>query len=247
MRRPEERSRWLVPVLGIGLVCLTLWALLMVTGGEGMLGLRRLQADNLARQMAGNAADYALRTVNPLLAKVGVGTLDREEPKPAEEAAARSAARVPSRPPARPRATPVVTQVAAVIADPAHGPFSELPAGDNAPLVGISALDEGPTVTLLEAGFSGRVFSELDEGVTTPRPLQPMLAVAVPRGFEREDLGVAEYIVDHRGYVESVKLIKESSRFQDRMVLSVIKAWRFEPAYKDGQPVRYRQTIVLTQ
>jgi outer membrane biosynthesis protein TonB len=210
------------------------------------MGLRRIQADNLARQVMGNATDYALRTVNPLLAKVGVGTT-REEPAPAPESETKPAPRTPPRATPRPRATPVVTQVAAVTVDPEHGPFSDSPAGENAPLVGISALDEGPTVTLLEAGFSGRVFSELDEGVSTPRPLQPMLAVAVPRGFGREDLGVAEYIVDHRGYVESVKLIKESSRFQDRMVLSVIKAWRFEPAYKDGQPVRYRQSIVLTQ
>jgi hypothetical protein len=30
------------------------------------------------------------------------------------------------------------------------------------------------------------------------------------------------------------------------MLLAVIKAWRFEPATKDGLPVKFKQTVRLT-
>jgi hypothetical protein len=46
--------------------------------------------------------------------------------------------------------------------------------------------------------------------------------------------------------VEQVRLISTSNRFQDRMIVSAAKAWQFEPAMKNGQPVRYRTQIRIT-
>jgi TonB family protein len=248
MRRPEERSRWLVPVAGIVIVCLTVWGLLMVTGGESSLVVRQIQATAIATRMIQDATAMASNAVNPLLARVGLAE-ERSDSAPAPSASVPppTADRPAGAPVGRPRPAAPAGEASLTVNEGERGPFADLPPGENAPVVSVLGMEEGPTATLIEAGFNGRVFSELDEGVTTPRPLQPMLPALAPPGFPREALGIVEYVVDHRGRVESVKLVKESGRFQDRMALSIIKAWRFEPAYKDGQPVRYRQSVVLTQ
>lgn len=90
------------------------------------------------------------------------------------------------------------------------------------------------------------IYSANDVAVTPPRPLQPLLPAEPPLGVAPDSLGLAEFIVNHAGDVEEVTLLRESTRVRDAMVLTTIKGWRFDPALKEGQPVRYRQTILLT-
>ena len=45
------------------------------------------------------------------------------------------------------------------------------------------------------------------------------------------------------GTVESAKLLGPPRTVNDGLFLSVAKAWLFQPALKDGVPVRYRKTI----
>jgi hypothetical protein len=52
--------------------------------------------------------------------------------------------------------------------------------------------------------------------------------------------------VSPAGEVESVKLLTQSAGVGPAMMLSAIKNWRFHPATRDGQPVRYRMIIRLT-
>jgi hypothetical protein len=42
------------------------------------------------------------------------------------------------------------------------------------------------------------------------------------------------------------RLVPTSARLQDRVMVSAAKTWRFTPARRDGQPVRYRLHMPIT-
>ena len=50
-------------------------------------------------------------------------------------------------------------------------------------------------------------------------------------------------VVSPEGTVERVQLVEGPARMIDMMLLSGAKTWRFTPALKDGEPVRYRTVI----
>jgi hypothetical protein len=60
---------------------------------------------------------------------------------------------------------------------------------------------------------------------------------------------VIDLVITRSGKVESVKLRRAPTTISDSMLLamslSAAKTWRFDPATKDGQPVRYRKSIWL--
>jgi TonB family protein len=64
-----------------------------------------------------------------------------------------------------------------------------------------------------------------------------------PRGLEAWDAGVFDLTIDEQGQVEQVRLVSRSNRFHERMLVSAAKAWRFEPARRHGQPVKYRTQV----
>jgi TonB family protein len=76
--------------------------------------------------------------------------------------------------------------------------------------------------------------------------MRPQMPSRSPSTETLEEIGVLEIIVSATGAVEQVRLISASNRFQDRMIVSAAKAWQFEPAMKNGQPVRYRTRIRIT-
>ena len=45
------------------------------------------------------------------------------------------------------------------------------------------------------------------------------------------------------GSVERVQLVGDPSRMPDMMLLSGAKTWRFAPATKDGEAVRYQEIL----
>ena len=55
-----------------------------------------------------------------------------------------------------------------------------------------------------------------------------------------------EILVNEVGTVERVRLMAPQARFQDRMMVSAAKAWRFKPATRDGEAVRYLLRIPTT-
>ena len=61
-----------------------------------------------------------------------------------------------------------------------------------------------------------------------------------------EDLGRIELIVATDGTVESVRLLGGPHSVHDGMFLSVAKAWQFQPASKDGRPVKFLERILIT-
>jgi hypothetical protein len=57
---------------------------------------------------------------------------------------------------------------------------------------------------------------------------------------------VLKLVVNGRGAVESVRLQSPSNRYHDRFWVSAAKTWRFQPALKDGRPVKFLKSIVIT-
>jgi outer membrane biosynthesis protein TonB len=66
------------------------------------------------------------------------------------------------------------------------------------------------------------------------------------RGVPITALGALEIVVGVDGLVVSARLVPTSNRYQDRMMVSAAKTWRFAPARRYGQPVRYRLLMPIT-
>jgi hypothetical protein len=89
------------------------------------------------------------------------------------------------------------------------------------------------------------IYSAGSPGVTPPVSLMPPIPPVLPANLDPQDIGRIELIIGSDGVVESVKLIAVPGNVPHSMLLSAVKAWKFEPALKDGMPVRYRQSVWL--
>jgi TonB family protein len=76
--------------------------------------------------------------------------------------------------------------------------------------------------------------------------MRPQMPSRSPANATSEEIGILEIVVSATGAVEQVRLVSATSRFQDRMIVAAAKAWMFEPAMKNGQPVRFRTRIRIT-
>ena len=90
------------------------------------------------------------------------------------------------------------------------------------------------------------MYSSLDTEVAPPSLLRSRLPEGPPLGAPAEGLPEVEIVVSSTGEVESVKLVTQQAGVGPSMMLSAIKAWRFQPATRDGEPVRYRLRMRLT-
>ena len=90
------------------------------------------------------------------------------------------------------------------------------------------------------------VYSNVDSEVVPPALVRLRLPVDPPKGMRSDALPEVEIVVSSSGEVESVKLVTEQAGVGPSMMLSAIKAWRFRPATRDGEPVRYRLRMRLT-
>jgi hypothetical protein len=116
------------------------------------------------------------------------------------------------------------------------------PAFTIAPASGSRALTSGPRV---DPGLNTgpiQTYTPADAEVDPPRITRQQL----PRQPEPgDDTGYFEVIVNETGDVERVQLVSPMRRFQERMLMAAAKAWKFRPALRDGQPVRYRMRIAI--
>jgi periplasmic protein TonB len=92
----------------------------------------------------------------------------------------------------------------------------------------------------------GRVFTEADTQVTPALLIRPHLPAQPPPDVPEEQIGTLEVVVTESGTVEHVHLISPANRFQERMLVAAAKTWQFQPAMRDGRPVRYRKRIRVT-
>jgi hypothetical protein len=110
------------------------------------------------------------------------------------------------------------------------------------PATSAGSLSSGPRA---EPFFDGRgtpPYTAEDRDVDPPRITRQQL----PRQPEPgDDTGYFDVIVNETGDVERVQLVSPMRRFQERMLMAAAKAWKFRPALRDGQPVRYRMRIAI--
>jgi hypothetical protein len=89
---------------------------------------------------------------------------------------------------------------------------------------------------------SPRVYTSVDEGVTEPVALSRLPPQAGP-GAPASHVALLELLIDARGHVESAHLIGADQHFRDRWLASAAKSWLFQPAARDGRPVRFLKRL----
>jgi hypothetical protein len=89
------------------------------------------------------------------------------------------------------------------------------------------------------------VYSRAGAGIVLPRLLSRGFPATTPAGVPANRVGTVELIVGRLGDVEFVKLYTPLNRYHERMIVSAVKAWRFQPATKDGRPIRFRLTMTI--
>jgi hypothetical protein len=105
-------------------------------------------------------------------------------------------------------------------------------------VVGSSAASEpGPTDDV--------VYDSSSVDVTPPIELPPYVARRSPHRNSSSETATFELVINEAGRVQSVRLVQPLKRWDDVMVLSAIKARRFQPATRNNHPVKYRTRIVV--
>jgi TonB family protein len=98
------------------------------------------------------------------------------------------------------------------------------------------------------AAESRTIYTALDREVTPPVELERRIPAWNPpaqyawRWFR----GVVQVVVDEQGNVESAQLVQSMADFYDTSLLEAARRWRFEPALRGGQPVKYRKIVEIT-
>jgi TonB family protein len=141
----------------------------------------------------------------------------------AAEAAARSAAAAPAAAPPPPAAAPAAPTIAPTAAAMARGE---------------TAINR-----------STRVYTTNDADVTAPvtiRQVVPTIPYSVARTMIGQGPGVLEVVINEKGEVESAVMREPVNPIFDAAVLSAARTWRYRPAVKDGQAVKYTKRIGVT-
>jgi hypothetical protein len=89
-----------------------------------------------------------------------------------------------------------------------------------------------------------RLFTKQDADVKPPVMRYPQLTPPQRESSSRATpVNNLEVVVASDGTVERVRFVDGPVRMMDIMLVGSIKTWRFTPAFKDGEPVRYRTVI----
>jgi hypothetical protein len=243
-----NNPRFLLLVVAFVICTLVAVALVVSLPDGGRAVFDRTGVAEVAGRLATDVVDRTTAVAGPLLSRAGLNPSGSVS-DPAGSAA--PAVRTAPAPAAAPSPGPRPRQPAAPAPAEPWAPSEPWPGG----FVPGYTEPETPTVTPDVGGvYNGvpwtvdpQVYTSDDADIVPPRPLQPLLARDAPRGIDPESLGVVVFLVDQRGEVASLDLVQQSDGINDSMLLAAIKNWRFEPALKDGRPVKYRLTMRVTQ
>ena len=83
--------------------------------------------------------------------------------------------------------------------------------------------------------------------VVPPTLVSPRLPTVPASGTATSSAPEVDVVVAASGEVESVKLVGGQTTALSGMQISTVKAWRFQPASMNGQPVRYRLRVRLSE
>jgi hypothetical protein len=93
--------------------------------------------------------------------------------------------------------------------------------------------------------LAAAIYSPADVDVEPPVMLYPSLPPPVffAKAGESVAFNRMELVIAADGRVERVRLVNGPARMPDMMLLSGAKAWRFAPATRNGEAVRYRTSF----
>ena len=137
---------------------------------------------------------------------------------------------------------PPVTLLESVQLVPPHQeqPVTEVPLVDLQPTIDPPAQADD---SFVEGDGLSAIYSSNDPDVRPPVLLYPQLPAPLMADRRPEAVNRMELVVSESGTVEHVRLVAGPRRMPDMMLLSGAKMWRFRPAVKDGEPVRYRTVV----
>ena len=102
------------------------------------------------------------------------------------------------------------------------------------------------SATAKSAPAPAPIYTLEDEGITPPAPLVQTMPIWTPPNDNFRHVtftGAIEVVIDERGAVESVRMIQPLNVLYDQLLLAAAKNWRYTPAMRQGQPVKYRKPI----
>jgi hypothetical protein len=149
----------------------------------------------------------------------------------------------------RSESAPVEASASLAIASTAAAPP---PASTPAPAVRASSQFPSATPSMsagrpaAAAPVDRRIYSAADENVAPPS-MRRLQMPSEPKPGEVTGDSWIEVLVDERGQVAQVRLHSSKLSLNDRMIVSAAKAWQFEPALKDGNPVKYVLRLPVTR
>jgi hypothetical protein len=94
-----------------------------------------------------------------------------------------------------------------------------------------------------DAAVAARVYTAADTNVVPPVPLG--LFLPPPPSDPGDRRCAVQIVIDATGAVESAKLVGSRIASRDYWWVAVAKAWRFQPATRDGRPVRFLASIPI--
>ena len=223
--------RWAVAAFAaIVLTAAGVWVWSMrSSAGDAILPTLVAQArDAVNRLGIGSSAEPAASATPSAAAaelRRAAGTGSRNGPSPADAPRLLSRALgspVEARPRSQRRPRPAI---AVLVQPPASAELSERSAAE--------AERESSLLTI----YSGK-----DADVDPPMLLHPQIPTNLMLAGENR-LNIMELLISETGAVDQVRLVAGPSRLPDVMLLSGAKAWRFKPASRDGEAVRYRALV----
>ena len=91
-----------------------------------------------------------------------------------------------------------------------------------------------------------RIYDHEDLSVVPPIVLRQALPTFQLQPGAAPPSGVLEIVVDEHGAVESARMREPVSPRWDKLAVDAAKSWRYEPATRDGAPVKYRKMVTIT-
>ena len=87
-----------------------------------------------------------------------------------------------------------------------------------------------------------RIFTVTDANIVPPSIIRQVLP-AFPRKPLAQIQGVVEVVIDEKGEVEAATIRTPMDPKYDNMALSASRNWRYQPATRDGVPVKFRKLV----
>jgi TonB family protein len=131
--------------------------------------------------------------------------------------------------------------IAAAVARPADSPAQPPP-----PQAPAAAPAAKPGAEAAKSA-TARVYGPTDTDVIPPVPIRQDLprwpTSYLPAGSPD---GLVEVVISESGAVESAAIRQSLNNFYDSQLLQAARSWRYQPAMKGGQPVKYRRLVKIS-